>query len=283
MIPFARFCKTSRGIAGLAAAVALLFATSAPAWAGGATVCVNCATAYTQLSQYVHQIQSALEEAQTVRNTMQSSMYLQQSLKQLDPSTLSQLSGGPLSNVQSMASEYGTLGNLTGSYNTLLSQASAFQTGAEQNNMTPDQYLQFQVDQAKAGNAQYSQQVKMEQSSITDANQQLAQLNAESSNASGVTSQVQGMQQLLADNVKTQELLVTMNKNIEVANLNAAQEMQANKANNAATLVDQQNANALSKQLATNVKYTLPSNSQLLGTAPAQPATYNPLPSGNGG
>ncbi len=256
-----------------------------PAFAGGATYCVNCSTNYTQLSQYAKDIQGVIEQAQTVQNTLQSSMYLQQSLQQLDPATLAGLSGNPLASVQGLAQQYNTLGGLTSSYNGLLSQMTAFQTGAQQNNMTPDQYLQFQAVQAKAGNTQYQQQIKMEQQAITNANQESAQLQLEAAKSGTVTSQVNGMQQLLASNIKTQQLLVTLNKNMEIANLNAAQAGSAANGNKAADIASAQQAQALQKSLQ-GIQYTLPTNSSLNqsgGTAAALPSLNPPVVPPGGG
>lgn len=260
---------------------------SGPAFAGGATYCVNCSTNYTQLSQYAKDIQGVIEQAQTVQNTLQSSMYLGQSLQQLDPTTLAGLSGNPLSSVQGLAAQYNTLGGLTSSYNGLLSQMTAFQTGAQQNNMTPNQYLQFQATQARAGNTQYQQQIKMEQQAITNANQESAQLQLETAKSATVTSPVNGMQQLLASNVKTQQLLVTLNKNMEIANLNAAQAGSAANGNKAADAASEQQALALQNQLQ-QVQYTLPSNGSLGASSnAAQVATFTPpvptSPPGSGG
>ena len=266
-----------------AVAFVAMAALAGPALAGGATYCVNCSTTFTQLSQYAKDIQGVLEQAQTVQNTLQSSMYLKQSLQQLDPATLAGLSGNPLSSVQSLASQYNTLGGMTNSYNGLLSQLTAFQMGAQQNNMTPDQYLQFQATQARAGNTQYQQQIKMEQQAITNANQESAQLQLEAAKSATVTSQVDGMQQLLASNIKTQQLLVTLNKNMEIANLNAAQAGSAANGNKAANVADSQNAQALQKELQ-NVQYTLPSNSSLNGTTSTQlPTLAPPIVPSNGG
>jgi len=175
------------------------------------------------------------------------------------------------------ANQYGTLGNLSGSYNGLLQQMSAFQMGAQSNNMTPSQYLQFQANQAKAGNKQYQQQIAMQQAAITDTNQQLTELQNEAAGSPAVTSQVNGMQQLLTNNIKTQELLVSMNKNMEVANLNASQNAEAESADKAASIADQQKAAALQKQLS-GMSVQLPTSSELMSASSASSSSSGNQP-----
>lgn len=213
---------------GVAAALLALFAATAsfapaPAVAGGATYCVNCSGWQTQLAQQVQQVRTALSSAQTVRNTMQQVLYLGQTLKQLDPATLSQMTGQPLEQITAMRQMYDQLGPMIDNYSQLSNQMQQFQQGAMSGNMNPMQYLQYRAQLAQSQGSAYQKSYQSDQQLIQNLGAQQQQLQLTAAEVPAVTGQVNGLQQLLAQNVAIQQQLVTMNAQMAKANALAAQ------------------------------------------------------------
>lgn len=261
---------------GVAAALLALFAATAsfapaPAVAGGATYCVNCSGWQTQLAQQVQQVRTALSSAQTVRNTMQQVLYLGQTLKQLDPATLSQMTGQPLEQITAMRQMYDQLGPMIDNYSQLSNQMEQFQQGALAGNMDPMQYLQYRAQLAQSQGSAYQQSYQSDQQLIQNLGAQQQQLQLTAAEVPAVTGQVNGLQQLLAQNVAIQQQLVTMNAQMAKANAIAAQghiqRAQSESASVKASLASQQALDAWRN----GGPYTLPDLSKL------------PPPGGSGG
>jgi hypothetical protein len=238
----ARFSGVAAALLGLFAATASF--APAPAIAGGATYCVNCSGWVTQLAQQVQQITTAANTAQTVRNTLQQVLYLGQTLKQLDPATLSQMTGQPLDQVMAMRQMYDQLGPMISNYSQLSSQMEQFQQGALAGNMDPMQYLQYRAQLAQSQGSAYQKSYQSDQQLIQSLGAQQQQLQMTAAEVPAVTGQVNGLQQLLAQNVAIQQQLVTMNAQMAKANALAAQKQiqitQGQKANLKAQTVNQQ-------------------------------------------
>ncbi len=213
---------------GVAAALLALFAAMAsfapaPAIAGGATYCVNCSGWQTQLAQQVQQISTAENTAQTVRNSLQQVLYLGQTLKQLDPSTLAQMTGQPLQQIGAMQQMYSQLGPMIDTYSQLSNRMLQFQQGAISGNMDPMQYMQYRARLAQAQGSSYQKSYQSDQQLIQNLGAQQRQLQLTAAEVPAVTGQVNGLQQLLAQDVGIQQQLVTMNAQMAKANALASQ------------------------------------------------------------
>ncbi|WP_163351453.1 hypothetical protein, partial [Klebsiella aerogenes] len=87
------------------------------------------------LLNHVELITQSSNTLNTVRNTLQSAMSLQQSLQQLDPSTLANLSGLPMDQLNQMMGLYSQVNNTLQAYQYLQSQMQSFKDGVQYTGM----------------------------------------------------------------------------------------------------------------------------------------------------
>ena len=119
-----RMRKAAIALISLFAAVSLNARAGSVAGTGGSTE-------ITQLLNHVELITQSSNTLNTVRNTLQSAMSLQQSLQQLDPSTLANLSGLPMDQLNQMMGLYSQVNNTLQAYQYLQSQMQSFKDGVQ--------------------------------------------------------------------------------------------------------------------------------------------------------
>jgi hypothetical protein len=205
----------------VATAAVGIAAASLPAYAG--SVGGNGgSTEITQLVNEVQLIKSNVSQISTVENTLQSAMALKQTLKQLDPATLARMSGVSISDIQAMAKMDGQLGGLMDSAQSVQAVLTKAVDVSQQMKITPAQYLAERAQQAQKLGGMYAQSFNNDRASMQEMQTRIADLQSTAAAAPAVTSQVQGLQQLLAQNTQLQAQLISLNESVTKANTLAA-------------------------------------------------------------
>lgn len=216
-----------RLIRGTAVALALVAPATMVAHAG--SVAGNGgATEITQLLNHAELVTSAIDQLNTVHNTLQGALYLEQSLKQLDPSTIAQMTGFPVQELQQLAGLNDQVTSAMQAYQQFQQGVQGFQQGSQYMNMTPEQYLNFTAQAAQQYGGIYQQQYQNSQAIAQNLQQQLQQLNTSAAAIPGITSQVAGMQGVMTQNTQTQALLIGIQQQLNQANQNAALQQKQN-------------------------------------------------------
>jgi type IV secretion system protein TrbJ len=219
------------------------------------------ATEVTQLLNNVQLVQIAASDVQSVRNTLQTMLYLKQTLAQMDPGTISQMMGIPLNQVQTLIKLDGQLGGLMDSENNVAGILNNTVTGSQAANMTPSQYLQVRANQAQQLGGVYSQSFNNDRQQMSSLQTQLQSVQQTISSTPGITSEVQGLQQLSTENGQIQAQLITLTEAVTKANALAAMKGQQDQAQQQAALQYQQSEqNGWSQIKGTNVSFPDPAN-----------------------
>lgn len=237
-----------------------LACAQAPAYAGGGGM-TGGALEITSLANNAELVTNAANTLNTVRNTLQSSLYLAQDLKQLDPATISQLVGFPLQQVGQMVDLYNQVTNSLSAYQQFQQQLQQFRQGAAGANMTPGQYLQYMAYEARTTGGVYQQELSAAQRTTQNLQQQSQMLQQTASQIPNVTSEVGGMQQLMVQNTQTQSLLMSVAQSLNsVVQMQAIKNSQETAADSAA--LNQQSADqanwAAAQAQAPQANWTLP-------------------------
>lgn len=209
---------------------------SAGALAGGATEITQLANEFQLIMSYVQQVEAA-------ENTLASAKALKQQLKQMDPSTLAQLNGGAISQVEQLAQLDGALQNSQNKATEALGVLGSAITQIQQLKMSPSEYLQQRAQLAATQGGAYAASMQADQQKLQQLQSSIAELQQAASAAPGVTSNIQGFQQLLSSGTRVQAQLVSLNDSVTHANLLAAQEARTNAADH------QRDANATQEEI----------------------------------
>lgn len=187
-----------------------------PVYAGTLT---GGATEWTQIANNIQLMQSYAEQVNTVRNTLQSARSLQQQLKQLDPRVLDSLTSDSYSDVRRMADMADRLNDvMRSSERSAAVLQRALQEG-QSRGMAPDEYLRTRAELARVRGGAYEQSYEADQKQLADTQNQMAALQKSAAAAHGVTSNVQGFQQMLASGTRVQAQLITLNANVTKTNM----------------------------------------------------------------
>ena len=214
-----RMRKAAIALISLFAAVSLNARAGSVAGTGGSTE-------ITQLLNHVELITQSSNTLNTVRNTLQSAMSLQQSLQQLDPSTLANLSGLPMDQLNQMMGLYSQVNNTLQAYQYLQSQMQSFKDGVQYTGMSPMQYLKTQAYAAQRLGGAYQTIYQGEMSALQNANQQQTALQQSVAAIPGVTGQVQGLQQVLSLGAQQQAKNLQVLREMQLANTMASMKAQ---------------------------------------------------------
>lgn len=227
------------------------------------------ATEWTQIANNIQLVQSYMQQVQAARNTLDSARALQQQLKQLDPGTLNQLTSGSITQVQQLAQLDRVLeSNAQSSQRAIDVLRNAMAQGQAQG-VAPAQYLQARVALAQSGSDVAQKNLASDQRALQDLQNQVAELRRSADSAQGVTSELNGFQQMLAAGNRTEAQLVSINHSIVEANARTAMKDQAAaEKEKAADDAHQQYADAVNKDAAAlrDEKITVPNVSKYTDT-----------------
>lgn len=216
--------KMNRALKAAVLAGAIMVGLSLQANAGTLT---GGATEWTQIANNIQLVESYMKQVQSARNTLDSARALQQQLQQIDPGTLNQLTGGSINQVQQLAELDRVLeSNAQSSQRAIDVLRNAMAQGQAQG-VDPAQYLQARVALAQSGSDVAQKNLASDQRALQDLQNQVAELRRSADSAHGVTSNIQGFQQLLASGNRTQAQLVAINHSIVEANARAAMKDEA--------------------------------------------------------
>ncbi len=238
----------------IVAAIAVLV-MAAPSARAGTVAGTGGSTEITQLLNNAQLIKQNASEINTVRNTLQSAMYLKQTLRQLDPATIARLAGVPIDQVRALATMDNQLGGLMDSEQSVQAILSNTASSAQGMHMTPMQFLQYRANQAHQMGGVYAQSFNSDRQSMRSMQDQISALQATAASTPAVVSQVQGLQQLLVQNTQVQASLLSLNESVTKANALAAmkgkQEYATREAQSQAEAANEQAAKALQQETVT--------------------------------
>lgn len=249
-----------QGVLAIAVGIAVAFGV-APSSFAGTVAGFGGATEITQLVNETLLTSQYGQDVLTAERALESVQALKQQLKQLDPSTLAGLSSSSLEQIQQLSSLDASLkSNYSASQAALgVMNQSIAQIRAQ--NITPDQYLQQRADLAATQGGQYAAEMQADQQKLADLQKQIADLRSASAAAGGVTSNIQGFQEMLQSGTRTQAQLVSLNNSVTHANLLAAQRAQTAAADKQAEIASQQATGTAGNNDAKRVinsKFTVP-------------------------
>lgn len=211
-----------------------------------------------------------MQQAETVRNTLQSARYLKSSLRQMDPRALANMMGQSLDQVRAMASMQDQLGGLITSEQSMYDRINRFKNGAHSQNMKPSEYLAALSRQSAAVGGVYKTSLDADQRQMADVHDRIRSIQDTAASVPEVTSQVQGLQRLLTQNTQVQTSLLSLNQAMTKANALAAMEGQRKADSNAALRAGQaQEASGMEKLK--DVRIQLPDAGQY---APGDSSTH---------
>lgn len=209
------------------------------------------ATEWTQIANHVELVESYVKQVEAAKNTLQSASALKQQLQQLDPSTLASLSSGSIGNVQQLARLYSDLDQIQQSGGQSVNVLQTALQQMQQQKITPQQYLAQRAQLAQTQGGIYKQNYEADQKTLQTLQQQVADLQHDAAAAHGITSEVGGLQQVVASGTRVQAQLIQLNASVTKANLLAEQQGAAAAADQQQkAAADQQRLDALSKDAA---------------------------------
>lgn len=226
----------------LVAALAFFFGVFQPVSASA----VIGATEPTQILNNIQLVASYGKQLEQIQYAIQSVTALKQQLVQLNPATLAGISQQTLDDLRSLSTLGNDVQNAITSSRQSLEVLQRNQSNMDLSKLTPSQYLAQRSQIAQTSNSAEAAQYKSDQQTLQRLQSDSAELNRAASAAGGVTSNIQGFQQMIASNNRVQAQMISMNGAIARANMVAAQRAQAQ---DAAKALDQQaNTTYLSNQ-----------------------------------
>ncbi len=203
---------------GLIAALSL----SVSAHAGGGMT--GGATEVTQIMNHVELISQVGEAVQTTSNTLMSAQATMQQLRQLAPSTIAQMAGVPIDQVQKLANAYTVMSRSVGVYKDASDVLRKAADDSQRLGITPSELLRYKADAAYKHGGVYKQTYEQEQEKLAALEAVSKDVQQQAEQVKSIDANVKGIQFLAGQNVKMQASLVQLNHSIQTANANAARE-----------------------------------------------------------
>lgn len=234
---------------GLVVAIAAAVCVTAPPSRAGSVMGTGGGTEVTQILNNIALIKNVAQTAETVRNTVKTALYLKRSLETLSPGTIARMTGVPIDQVRSLAKLDVQLGGLMDSANDVQGVLQDVASGSSELHMTPGQYLQHMANNASRMGGVYKQSFDNDRAQMNGLQDQINQIQQTADSQPQIVSQVQGLQQLLAQNTQMQSTLVSMNQAVVKANALAAMQGQQMETQKVAERIAQKHANEAMQQL----------------------------------
>lgn len=226
----ARMTAVSRAV--LVAVMASVLVIGEPARASA----VIGATEPTQIMNNIQLVASYAKQLEQVQYAIQSVAALKQQLVQLNPSTLSGISQQSLNDLRSLSDLGNSVQNAVASSRNSLEVLQRNQLNMDLTRLTPSEYLAQRAQIAQSSTSAEAAQYKSDQQTLQQLQDDSAEVDRAASAAGGVTSNIQGFQQMIASNNRVQAQMISMNGAVARANMVAAQRAQSQ---DAAKLMDQ--------------------------------------------
>lgn len=204
--------------------IAALAASSLAYAGGGAT---GGATEITQLLNKAELVAQVGESVQTTSNTLMSAQATMQQLRQLAPSTIAQMSGVPIDQVQKLANAYTVMSRSVGVYKDASDVLRKAADDSQRLGITPSELLRYKADAAYKHGGVYKQTYEQEQEKLARLGEVSKDVQQQAEQVKSIDANVKGIQFLAGQNVKMQASLVQLNDSIQTANVNAAMEAAA--------------------------------------------------------
>ncbi len=170
--------------------IAALAASSLAYAGGGAT---GGATEITQLLNKAELVAQVGESVQTTSNTLMSAQATMQQLRQLAPSTIAQMSGVPIDQVQKLANAYTVMSRSVGVYKDASDVLQKAADDSQRLGITPSELLRYKADAAYKHGGVYKQTYEQEQEKLArlgevskDVQQQAEQVKSIDANVKGI-------------------------------------------------------------------------------------------------
>ncbi|OZA30489.1 MAG: hypothetical protein B7X93_03080 [Hydrogenophilales bacterium 17-61-9] len=155
-----------------------------------------------------------------------------QQLRQLAPSTIAQMSGVPIDQVQKLANAYTVMSRSVGVYKDASDVLRKAADDSQRLGITPSELLRYKADAAYKHGGVYKQTYEQEQAKLAALEAVSKDVQQQAEQVKSIDANVKGIQFLAGQNVKMQASLVQLNDSIQTANANAA--MESEKAKNEA-------------------------------------------------
>jgi len=194
--------------AGISVGISLAFPATSFAGGGltgGATLPEQIVQEATLVSQLAKQASMVTSQLQMVYNQIYN-------LRQLNPAAIAQLVGIPISDIQNILDLMDAVQQVQDSYTELASQIQNFQFGAQQMNMSPRQYLQFQAQAAVERGGLFKKVYEQQTKAIQDLQKSSENLKEQAASIPGITSTIGGLQNLMNQNVQLQAQMISVNQ-----------------------------------------------------------------------
>jgi hypothetical protein len=209
----------------LCAAVALAAAV-APAHAGPGGGLSGFSTEITQLANKVELVTTAASTAQTVTNTLQTVMHLQQSLRSMDPAVLAQMMGIDTQGLDQLVQLYNTTSDLQQSYDQTARVLDGFRNLAINTNMSPSDLLKTFATAARQKGGIYKAAYEADMAAIANAQARAAAFNQQAKQTQALAANpniAANLNNLAIINQRTGVILQDLTASVQRANALAAQ------------------------------------------------------------
>lgn len=253
---------------------AVVLATPTLSFAGGG---IAGATLPEQLVQTATMVKRVASEASMVTSQLQMVYNQMYNLRQLNPAAIAQLAGVPISDIQNVMNVMQAVQQVQDSYTGLANQIQNFQTGSQQMDMTPTQYLQLQAQAAVERGGMFKQVYDQQTQAISNLQTASQNLQNQVATIPGITSTVGGLQNLMNQNVQMQAQMISINQVLRQQLQLQAMQAQREAAKEAAAKDGATAASGQSAQQYVKLQDILQKTQENYGgmTLP-NPASYNP-------
>lgn len=223
------------------------------------------ATEPTQIMNNIQLVEAYAKQLQQLKYAIDSARSLKQQLKQLDPRTLDGLSSQSLNDLRDLNNLGEKIDSALHSSEDSLDVFRRAVRDMDATRMTPSEYLAKRAELAQISDGAEAQSYKADQATLRRLQSDSAELQVAANQAHGVSSNIQGFQQLIGSNVRVQSQLIQLNSTIARANMVAKQRVDREKAKDDLEIASKkayfdQRSKALEQ--ASKTKFILPSTSK---------------------
>lgn len=217
--------------------ISLCLILSFPVHAGGGAT--GGAKEITQLLNHAELVAQVGEAVATTANTLMTAKSTMQMLRQLPDSVVSEMTGLPINQVQSMAQAYTVMSQASGAYQDAAGVLRKAQQDSVKLNISPSELLAYKAEAAYKYGGVYRQTYDQEQAKLARLADVSRDVQRQAETVQSIDANVKGIQFLASQNVAMQSVMGQIGESIATANANAALEAQTAKEREARAAQDE--------------------------------------------